>query len=47
MTPAAYELRINADGTYCLIIHGAIKFDRLTFQEAIERITETEEGKNV
>ena len=38
MTPAAYELRVNGDGTYCLIIQGAIKFDGLTFEESIEMI---------
>lgn len=46
MNPATYELRINADGTYCLIIQGAIKFDGLTFTEAISKIMISEaEGK--
>lgn len=50
MTPAKYEIRVKTDGSYCLIIHGAIKYDDLTFYAAIEKITEfetMEEEKNV
>ena len=47
MTPAKYEIRVKTDGSYCLIIHGAIKYDDLTFDEAISTISEAEaaEGK--
>jgi hypothetical protein len=36
--PAAYELHVNEDGTYSLVIQGAIKYDGLTFEESIEMI---------
>ena len=42
MTPAKYEIRVKPGGLYCLIIHGAIKFDDLTFDEAISKISEAE-----
>lgn len=42
MTPAKYEIRVKTDGLYCLIIHGAIKYDDLTFDEAISKISEAE-----
>ena len=42
MIPAKYEIRVKTDGSYCLIIHGAIKYDGLTFNEAISKISEAE-----
>lgn len=48
MTPVKYEIRVKSGGLYCLIIYGAIKYDDLTFDEAISKISETEaaEGKD-
>jgi len=43
--PAAYELHVNEDGTYSLVIQGAIKFDGLAFAEAVARIYATENGE--
>ena len=42
MTPAKYEILVKTDGSYCLIIQGAIKYDDLTFAEAISKISEAE-----
>lgn len=44
MMPADYELRANDDGSYCLIIQGAIRYDGLTFEEAVARINKAENG---
>lgn len=45
LTPASYDLRINKDGTYSLVIRGVIRLDGLTFEEAIEKIREAEQQK--
>lgn len=42
MIPAKFEIQVKADGSYCLIIYGSIKYDDLTFDEAISKISEAE-----
>ena len=42
MTPAKYEILVKKDGSYRLTIHGAIKYDDLTFAEVIAKIKEFE-----
>lgn len=42
MIPAKFEILVKTDGSYCLIIHGSIKYDDLTFAEAISKISEAE-----
>ena len=44
MDTANYELRANGDGSYCLTIRGAIRFDGLSFSDAVARICEAENG---
>lgn len=43
--PTGYELRSNPDGTYQLIIWGAIRFDGLSFAEAVSKIYKSETGE--
>ena len=42
MIPAKYEIQVKPGGLYCLTIHGTVKHDDLTFDAAIEKITEFE-----
>lgn len=42
MTPAKYEIQVKSGGLYCLTIHGTVKHDDLTFDEAVSKISEAE-----
>jgi hypothetical protein len=45
MTPAKYVLQADKNGTYRLVIHGAVKFEGLTFDQAVAKIYKSENGE--